>query len=145
MLKPFVSVCRFDPGWPGAAPGQMVPPSAKVTCHHRLLRRPAGGGLTLPRGAVKVLTPCSLCTLVLWEGLVTGIATCSFLVRDDCPDCPQGYPTPLLLLLLPQPPQLHTERNGKRHHRGPQSTAGCRLTLGMSISAQSLLFLNLSW
>lgn len=54
------------PVWPGEAPRQTVPPSAKVTCHHRLLHGPAMG-LTLPRGAVKVLTPCSLCTLVLGE------------------------------------------------------------------------------
>lgn len=48
------------------------------------------GLLTLPRGAVKVLTPCSLTALALGKGLVAGIATCSLLVWDDCPDCPQG-------------------------------------------------------
>lgn len=111
-----MSVHRFDPCDPA---GQTVPPSAKVTCHHRLSRRPAVG-LASPGGAVKVLTPRSLGALVLGEGLVTEIATCSLLVWDDCPDCPQGPPGP------PQPPQSHTERDGEAkqtQHCGPQQTS----------------------
>lgn len=97
-------------------------------------------GLTLPRGAVKVLTPCSLGALVLGKGLVTGIATCSLLVWDDCSDCPQGPP------FLPQLPQIHTERKGKAkqtHHCGPQSTSVCRLSLKLYISVQSVIDLFL--
>lgn len=53
----------------------------------------------LPRGAVKVLTPCSLRGLLIEKALATELSTCSLLICDDCPDGPQG----------PPPPQTHIE------------------------------------
>ncbi|KAI9546436.1 hypothetical protein NQZ68_027605 [Dissostichus eleginoides] len=83
---------QFDPCDPSDRRLLAVPPSAKVTCHQRLLHGPAMA-LTLPRGAVKVLTPSSLCTLALEKGLVTGRATCCLLVWDEMtvPKDPKCY------------------------------------------------------